>query len=621
MLRSLGDGTASRLRHRANKRKNLSFALSASGGAPSELRRGMAFLLHLHQEEARFDRSELLTVAALWLLAKRDEASLAAGRRGDRVSLSSVPFRRPAVRRWVLRQNRSFPRFLPASVSHSLWRRLEKEMPEPLGGDGLDFLGHAYQTLLSAGAKSRGGTFFTPDRIVGRIANDHAGNRGHLLDPCCGTGQYLLGFAKTSDLSMERLCGIDFAPMAAFLCGLRLLLAFPRSSTPPAIFCANFLSEKDMRNRIPGFAHLHESFDLVATNPPWGNVTKTFPVDDFPMLESNESFSRFVVQSLRFVRSGGKLSFLLPESFGHVRTHGDLRKHLLENTRLVSIERLGPIFRGVMTPVYRVDLQKSLPGTDTRIAFLGPTERSYLPQSRFLKEPHRRLPAHLRPDEWELLQELLSHPHSPLGENADWALGIVTGDNRKHLRSIPGKDDEPIYRGSDVQPFFLSRAEHYIAFRPERFQQVAPESKYRVAEKLIYRFVSRRLVVAWDDRQSLTLNSANLCLPSHPDLSPRALTAYLNSRIAQFLLQAQCNALKILRHDLEALPIFHFLAECEASLSEATAQGHRLTRPEESRRLQETIDRLLYRRFGLNESQQAVMSGFLGRILGKKPTA
>ena len=53
----------------------------------------------------------------------------------------------------------------------------------------------------------------------------------------------------------------------------------------------------------------------------------------------------------------------------------------------------------------------------------------------------------------------------------------------------------------------------FIRFDPDRFQQAAPERKYRAPEKLVYRFISKKLIVAYDDRGRLTLNSANILIP------------------------------------------------------------------------------------------------------------
>ena len=73
---------------------------------------------------------------------------------------------------------------------------------------------------------------------------------------------------------------------------------------------------------------------------------------------------------------------------------------------------------------------------------------------------------------------------------------------------------EPVAKGTDVKPFYLGKPAQYLLFDQEKFQQTAPEWKYRAKEKLVYRFISKRLVFAYDDKQSLTLNSANILIPN-----------------------------------------------------------------------------------------------------------
>ena len=89
-------------------------------------------------------------------------------------------------------------------------------------------------------------------------------------------------------------------------------------------------------------------------------------------------------------------------------------------------------------------------------------------------------------------------------------MGIVTGNNRDLLQPVQCVDFEPIYRGRDVEYFKLAKPQAYIRFEPSQFQQCANENLYRAPEKLIYRFISKRLVFVHDTQQVLTLNSANI---------------------------------------------------------------------------------------------------------------
>ena len=143
----------------------------------------------------------------------------------------------------------------------------------------------------------------------------------------------------------------------------------------------------------------------------------------------------------------------------------------------------------------------------------------------------------------------------------------MTGNNRKWLLPVGSRGGEPIVRGVEVQPYRLAPAQYEIFFDPKKFQQCAPERLYRVPEKLVYRFISRRLVFALDRKGVLTLNSANnLIVP--PAFYPMKLIAVLfNSGLYQLLFRSRFNTHKVLRSDLEQLPLPDFPAPVRAELS------------------------------------------------------
>ena len=138
---------------------------------------------------------------------------------------------------------------------------------------------------------------------------------------------------------------------------------------------------------------------------------------------------------------------------------------------------------------------------------------------------------------------------------ADWALGIVTGNNKAYIASNKQKDFEEIYKGKDVKKLALSNPSNYIKFTPEKFQQVAPIEKYRAKEKLIYRFISKYLVFAYDDKQKLTLNSANVLIPKIPNYPIKVIAALLNSSLYQFIFQKRFSSIKVLRSHIEQMPL------------------------------------------------------------------
>jgi hypothetical protein len=414
-----------------------------------------------------------------------------------------------------------------------------------------DVLGLIYQSLIREGDKARSGSYYTPDRIVDEIAKAVPGDGARILDPCCGTGQFLLSFAdKTGDpLS---LFGGDTDGLAVHIARINLMLKFRDTDFEPRVCRSDFLL--DGRFDGDGFP----GFDMIATNPPWGMHYSAGELDRlkdlFPDIRSFESYSYILKKSIDLLREGGILSFILPESLLHVKTHGGIRRYILKNARIERIVQLGRVFKNVFTPVIRLDLARR-PAAGRFTCVTGKQVRT-VDQRRFMENNDCVFDINIDHLDARIIGKVYAHDHASLRGMADWALGIVTGDNGKYLcDAMEDEGCEPIYTGKDVRPYFLEEPSRFIRFMPERFQQVAPERKYRAPEKLVYRFISSSLVVAYDDRRCLTLNSANLLIPRADSYPIKAVMALFNSSLYQFIFRKKFSSIKVLRGHLEQLPL------------------------------------------------------------------
>jgi len=417
-----------------------------------------------------------------------------------------------------------------------------------------DTLGIIYQSLMQTGCKAHKGSFYTPPALIDAILKEYARPDGAFLDPCCGTGQFLLRAARHG-YDPGRLYGIDSDLLAVRIARINLLLAFPDIDFSPRIIHADTLLHD-----------INEEFTLIASNPPWG---ASFTSNDlkrlhqrFPSLKSRESFSFFLARSLELAAPGAVISFILPESFLNIRAHSDIRRHLLANAQILAIHSLDRPFKSVFTPVIRVDLRQAEPDANRSICLknCNGQEKKVAP-ARFAASRDSIFTIATSDDEYRIIDKIYAMPHQTLLDQADWALGIVTGDNRRHVANVAGPGLEPIYRGNDVMLYRLRPASSYIRFDSAVFQQVAPPAKYRAPEKLIYRFITNRLKFAYDDRQSLTLNSANLLIPRLSDYPVKALLCLLNSSLLQFIFARKFDTHKVLRGNLEQLPLPLFSEE------------------------------------------------------------
>jgi site-specific DNA-methyltransferase (adenine-specific) len=155
-----------------------------------------------------------------------------------------------------------------------------------------------------------------------------------------------------------------------------------------------------------------------------------------------------------------------------------------------------------------------------------------------------------------VIEHIFSLPHKTLANNALWGLGIVTGNNRKACKPICEPGSVPIFRGQDIIPHGLKEPSLFISEDLSKCQQVAPLELYKAKEKLIYRFISNKLVFYCDTKQQYILNSANLLILNNDfPVSGQQLSDLFNSDFMNWIFTNIFHTHKILRSDLELLPI------------------------------------------------------------------
>ncbi len=416
--------------------------------------------------------------------------------------------------------------------------------------------GNLYQALSRDGTKYSKGSYYTPEDLICDSLKIAAGmNVRHFLDPCCGTGNYLCAAADILNLQPEGLFGVDIDETALHVARINLMLKFPRLEFTPHLYCADALSEfatgaRNCRtNRFLGF------FDFIATNPPWGTAKKSsYSRGVLKEIRSGETFSLFIVKALSLLKEGGTLSVILPESVLNIRSHADIRRILAERHTLRRIKLLGRKFSGVFTNSVRLDVVKSVPAADAVFAVESDDETRQVSCADVLSRRDCAYHVNVTERDSGLLKRIFSLPHLTLKGHARWALGIVTGDNRRYVSESPQAGYEEVFKGGDVNPFFFSEPHWFIKVPFDSYQQVAPLHLYAAPEKLVYRFISSRLIFAYDDRRRWILNSANILIPELPSYPVTLVLAFLNSTVFQYIFMKKYATHKVLRGDLEELP-------------------------------------------------------------------
>jgi len=432
-----------------------------------------------------------------------------------------------------------------------------------LPDDEFDLLGLIYQSLMPEGEKNRKGSYFTPLVVARNMTKNLDFSDGQtFFDPCCGSGAFLLSL---NGASCSQIFGCDNDTLAVMIAKFNLLLKFPDEVFDPQIVCCDFFDN----------APWSSTFSFIVSNPPWGAAVFD---ENNKHVTTNESFSIFFEKAFKLLENEGFIRFLLPESVLNVRTHRHFRKFLLENTDIQSITRYKETFSGVQTKY--IDILSFRPERSgvkrsssdiIKMNVFPPLllTNSAAPSSVSKKCFYltKNLNFNLLSDkDLEKTQKILSKRKYSLKDSV-WALGIVTGDNKKHLKSRHGKGLEPIYTGKEIEAYSLKHPKRFIKYNRADYQQVARDDIYRADEKLVYKFISKNLVFAYDNTKSLFLNSANILIPNIPGMSIKTVLAFLNSEVFNYIYKSLFGEIKILKGNLMELPFPEISAETDKKLT------------------------------------------------------
>ncbi|HMM05945.1 MAG TPA: TaqI-like C-terminal specificity domain-containing protein [Clostridiales bacterium] len=420
---------------------------------------------------------------------------------------------------------------------------------------GEDTLGFIYLSLKDMEQRKSTGAYYTPlktvRKLLDRLTDATDLKDKTVFDPCCGSGNFLISLAAY-DISPAQLYGQDIDAISVQLARLNVALTYQTDDL--AVLYGNFVCGDTLRKTFP------QCFDAVIGNPPWGYC---FAQKDLPYLiktyataseKGTESYNLFIERSLAKLSPKGCLALVLPEAVLNVTAHEAVREIILSACSFQFVSYLGNAFAGVQCPAILLGLCLADAGSTKGCKVDTEHDRFTIKENRVISKDCFSFS--LSDAEQACIDKIqsLKNPAYLRGQ-AKFALGIVTGDNKTHMKKERTEGDEIVLKGSDIFKYKIRPSGHYIHFTPEQFQQVAPVEMYRAKEKLLYRFIGETLIFAYDDQQTLSLNSCNILIPEIPGLKIKYILAILNTRIASFYCLKRFHSVKHLRSHIEAIPI------------------------------------------------------------------
>ena len=475
---------------------------------------------------------------------------------------------------------------------------------------GEDSLGFVYISLQDIGQRKSSGAYYTPEKVVGELIdrlyeNDPNLGSKTICDPCCGTGNFLLSLG-TKGIDYANLYGQDIDSISVFLSRINIALMAPE------------MSAVDIQSRIivgnTYFETFTQKFDVIVGNPPWGSdfseedALRCRKLFKTAVGKSIESYNLFVEKALSMLNHKGVLAFVLPEAILSVAAHDTVRRMMIATCSFKFISYLGNVFSGVQCPSIILGIAPD--DEKTVIGCRVSTENDTFVISKPRTFSDGTLSFNVSDEENECLNAISNIENVVyLKGNAKFALGIVTGNNKKYISTEKRDDNEVVLKGSDIQRYGMTSSGNYIRFAPESFQQVAPVEMYRAKEKLLYRFICEVPVFTYDDQQTLSLNSCNIVIPDVAGLEMKYILAILNSSVTVYFISKKFNSVKLLRSHIEQMPIPVVPMDIQTSIIKKVDRI--MNSSENISGLYEDLDSDIMQLFGLSGAHRDIIKKFL----------
>lgn len=497
-----------------------------------------------------------------------------------------------------------------------------------------DMLGYIYQQLKSTGHKKKQGQFFTPPDIVEYIV-EHALPAGEtditLLDPACGSGQFMVAaFDRLMSSFVQRgwepaaaarhICakcifGIDIDPVAVAIarCNLAKAASFFTGNDQISLHIETgdflYMSQPP----FPSGLLPRNRFTTIVGNPPWGARFTAKEKNHFrkhyqSTISGINSFTLFMEKAVIHLEDNGMLGFLVPEAYLNIKAHRSSRLLALDNTGIKRIALWGERFKKVFAPSVSIHMEKVQDGerrqrnivqVHTRKSHSGGTA-VLIPQEAYRNTHENIFTIQYSRHAATLLSGMEENDCYYLKDRVRFFLGIVTGSNPRHVKKeYSPLHPDPIIIGRDMRPFSINYSGHHFRFDPEMLQQVAPRDLYVTPNKVLYKFIGKRLTFAVDTMGYYSLNNVNGFVPLDPQLDPDILVSLLNSRLMQYYYQHQFFTVKVLRGNLERLPLRHFDADATNMLKKLAIEMRESG--ENSGTTRENMEDIIFSRYGITD--------------------
>ncbi|MFQ6084403.1 MAG: N-6 DNA methylase [Candidatus Aminicenantia bacterium] len=455
-----------------------------------------------------------------------------------------------------------------------------------------DILGKVYELHIDEKERKELGQFYTPEWVINHILDKvKITTDKKILDPACGSGGFLIRVYDRLKKQYEKedwavdviheqilknnIYGIDINPFAVQLSGMNLALRGIEYKT-------NFINvvegdslitsltrwaeiERKNINNITEKIIIEEDFpkrfDIVVSNPPYVQI-RNIRKDKIKVYKKFlktakgrfDLFSLFIERGITFLENGGMLGFIVSNTFLSNDYLENIRNYVLDTCVIKEIVWLGTgVFDEATVDTAIIILKKETDpekrnnntvtigrGIDEDGKLMG---EYYVTQSEFYNTPKKRfIFTEKTKAEARLLNKIVDNT-VPLENIAELSCGIqiwsTKSDMKKHRDYLLDKRKNKRYKkvldGRDIYRYGFNFDKKYVLYDKRLLERAREERFFLAKEKIIMRYIGRKLIATLDKEQYYGLKSV-LCLcplkDSKYDL--RYLLGLINSKLMTY---------------------------------------------------------------------------------------
>lgn len=490
---------------------------------------------------------------------------------------------------------------------------------------------------------------------------------------------YRLSTAKKKEILLNNIHGVDIDAQAVEVTKLSLLLKVLENASGQLglgmervlpdlgnnIKCGNsligydyfegqLLPSEEERIRVNPFnwkrefseTFSHGGFDIVIGNPPWISLSGKFGAEIYPpkqieYLVQNyhgntympNMYEYFVSQGLNLVKQNGYFSFIVPDRLGFNRQFVELRKRILNESRIVSLVYKTP-FPNVTADTLIFVFQKGKP-EESAIVRISEYEKTVIDQkqSDLLSRSGYVFGYFDDLKTMSLIDKIESSNIKPLKDYCDTTSGYG-GKSKLITESQISPKQIQTLKGESIGRYALRRI-FFFEFKKENITgRTTDKNKLGATPKILLRKTGDKIIATFDETGIFPEQSLYFLFNKKDSVDYKYLLGLLNSKLLTVYYRAKSltnknSIAQVKKVDLDELPIhivstaneqaqhdkIVLLVEKMLELQKRLAKA-KTPQEQESleRQIQETdysIDSLVYELYGLNEEEIKIVEGSL----------